>query len=84
MYHEGCIVKSVSQKVYHEGCICKGYVLQKVYCKGCIPKGISQTDQKSLETRIKLPLFVIKIVDIGLNHQNNYPVYGFQGGGMGC
>ena len=40
--------------------------------------------QKSLVTRIKLPLFVIKIIDISLNHKNNYPVCGFQGGGTGC
>ena len=40
--------------------------------------------QKSLVTRIKLPSFVTKIIDISLNHQNNYPVCGFQGGGTGC
>ena len=40
--------------------------------------------QKSLVTLIKLPSFVIKIIDIGINHQNNFPVWVFQGGGTGC
>ena len=33
---------------------------------------------------IKLPSYVIKIIEIGLNDQNNDAVCGFQGGVTGC
>ena len=90
MYHEGCITKVVSWRMFSKGCTAKG-VSQRVYCEGCIitqyvvSKGWNWLlrAQKSLVTMIKLPLFVIKIIDIGLNYQNNYPVYGFQGSGTG-
>ena len=41
-------------------------------------------DSKSLVIIIALPSFVIKIIDIGLNSQDNDPVFGFQGSGTGC
>ena len=40
-------------------------------------------DQKSLVTMIKISSIVIEIIDIGLNNQDNDPVFGFQGGGIG-
>ena len=45
---------------------------------------LAAKDPKVFCYRTKLPLFLIKIIEIGLNDQNNDSTCGIQGDGSGC